>query len=139
MEFKTPNLKVKLIEQPDQAKEASLIKEYSYHLEFICSNRYRAGIICLLTNSLPTNHSMKVEDLAYKLGTSHKTVIYHLEILERYKLVTVRRYRNQNSRSVWGLYTKYPNWLEKVYRYILTHCFTLEELKSICNQNKSRR
>lgn len=130
-------MNLKLVDKPDYKKENLVIEKFSTKLDFICSNQYRAGIICLLTNSLPTNHSMKVEKLAYRLGIAHTTCIYHLELLKKYKLVTVREFRGKK-RSVWGLYTKYPNWVKKVYHYV-SELFTASELKRICSQNKSHR
>jgi len=72
--------------------------------QIICSNINRVCILHLLRNS--SNNEMQAERIAYMLGVSHRTVLYHLDMLQEYGLVEVRRFRKRGSklmRSVWGL------------------------------------
>ena len=70
----------------------------------VCSNLNRVCILHLLKGS--NNKEMQAEQMAYRLGLSHRTVLYHLDILHDYELVEVRKFRkrgNKLMRSVWGL------------------------------------
>ena len=110
---------LRLFEQPvDKETERGVIQTFLPETVEILKNPIRAGIINLLVNSPNTGHSMKVEQLAYKLGTYHRIIIYHLERLQKWKLITVKKnssYGNKTKRSIWGLDLKYPNWVSEVY------------------------
>ncbi|HDD46488.1 MAG TPA: ArsR family transcriptional regulator [Candidatus Aenigmarchaeota archaeon] len=70
----------------------------------ICSNPNRISILHLLAKS--PNYEMQTEKIASILGISHRTALYHLDLLHEYGIVEVRRYRKRGSRlmrSVWGL------------------------------------
>ena len=70
----------------------------------VCSNLNRVCILHLLKGS--ENQEMQAERMAYMIGLSHRTVLYHLDILHDYELVEVRKFRkrgNKLMRSVWGL------------------------------------
>jgi len=70
----------------------------------VCSNINRVKILYLLKNS-PRNE-LQVEKMAYILGLSHRTILYHLDFLADYDLVEVRKFRRRGKRfmrSVWGL------------------------------------
>ena len=73
----------------------------------VCSNLNRVCILHLLRKS--SKQEMQAEKMAYRLGLSHRTILYHLDVLHDYELVEVRRFRKRGSklmRSVWGLRNK---------------------------------
>ena len=77
----------------------------------ISSNQNRMNILYLLLNS--PNYELQTEKIANILGISHRTALYHLDLLQEYDIVEVRRYRkrgNKLMRSIWGLNMK--NWAE---------------------------
>ena len=74
---------------------------------FVCSNLNRVCILHLLKKT--PEQEMQAEKMSYRLGLSHRTVLYHLDILHDYGLVEVRKFRkkgNKLMRSVWGLKSK---------------------------------
>jgi predicted transcriptional regulator len=80
----------------------------------VCSNLNRVCILHLLRSS--PNQEMQAEEMAYKLGLSHRTILYHLDVLHDYELVEVRKFRKRGAkliRSVWGLRAQNGH-LEKV-------------------------
>lgn len=129
---------LRLFEQPvDKEIEREVIQTFLPETVEILKNPIRAGIVHMLVNSPNTGHSMKVEQLAYKLGTYHRIIIYHLERLQNWKLVTVKKsssYGNKTKRSIWGLDLKYPNWILEVYSTIKGSS-EYDSLESICNKN----
>ena len=85
----------------------------------VCSNLNRVCILHLL-NSSP-DKEMQAERMAYKLGLSHRTVLYHLDILHDYELVEVREFRKKGSkllRSVWGLNSANKENLRRIFSKI---------------------
>jgi len=133
---------LRLFEQPaDKDAEREIIQTFLPETVEILKNPIRAAIVHLMVNSPNTGHSMKVEQLAYKLGTYHRIIIYHLERLQKWKLVTVKKtssYGNKTKRSIWGLDLKYPNWILDVYSTI-KESFKPDFLERICNKNISIR
>jgi len=112
--------------------------EYSY----ICVNPVRSCILHLLIKSIDLNHSMQVEEIAYRLGRRHSVIIYHLEQLKNWELVDVvknSKHGNNNRRKIWGLNLKYPNLIFSVYGHILKYFYTMEELEELCNSNNNVR
>lgn len=70
----------------------------------VCANFNRLCILHLLRAC--RNNEMQAEKIASSLGISHRTVLYHLDILRDYELVEVREFRKKGAkllRSVWGL------------------------------------
>jgi DNA-binding transcriptional ArsR family regulator len=70
----------------------------------VCSNMNRVCILHLLRRS--PGQEMQAEGMAYRLGLSHRTILYHLDVLHDYELVEVRKFRKRGAkmmRSVWGL------------------------------------
>jgi DNA-binding transcriptional ArsR family regulator len=70
----------------------------------VCSNINRVCILHLLRKS--PKQEMQAEEMAYRLGLSHRTILYHLDVLHDYELVEVRGFRKRGSRlmrSIWGL------------------------------------
>ncbi len=70
----------------------------------VCSNLNRVCMLYLLRKS--PKQEMQAEEMAFRLGLSHRTILYHLDVLHDYNLVEVRKYRrrgNRMMRSVWGL------------------------------------
>lgn len=122
--------------------EERIINQLRPELNLICYNPIRACIIHLMIKAYPLNHSMRVEDLAKKLGKRHSVVIHHLEQLSRWNLVHVVKnsnYGNKQRRSIWGLNLKFPNLLYNVYGHILKFFYTQDELEKMSSINKSVR
>jgi len=97
----------------------------------VCSNINRLSILYLLKKS-PENE-MQAERIAANLGISHRTVLYHLDILQDYELVEVREFRKKGSkflRSIWGLNSGNMTSLNKIFSKIRGK-FDLNELESI--------
>ena len=115
--------------------------ELNLKSNIICQNENRLGILFLLKES-PRNE-MQAERIAHLLGISHRTVLYHLEILHEYELVEVREFKKKGEkmmRSVWGLSTKNKTKVRKVFTKICTKVDTkvLDGLKeSLAKENKS--
>ncbi len=100
----------------------------------VCSNLNRVSILHLLRNS--DNKEMQAERMAYRLGLSHRTVLYHLDILHDYELVEVRKFRKRGAkmmRSVWGLRDGNGH-LDKVFRRI-SRTFNPVELDRMISRN----
>jgi len=99
----------------------------------VCSNLNRVCILHLLKDS--PEKEMQAEKMAYRLGLSHRTVLYHLDILHDYELVEVRKFRkrgNKLMRSVWGL--RKGNHLSKVFSRI-SRQFDTCELDTLVSKN----
>jgi DNA-binding transcriptional ArsR family regulator len=117
---------------------------YSVRPEFnrITYNPIRASIIHLLVKSKDLNHTLSVEELAYKLGKRHSVIIHHLEKLFDWKIVDVIRaskYGSKQKRSIWGLNLKYPNLIQNIYSHMLKTFYTQSELDKMCSINKCAR
>lgn len=122
--------------------EEFLISALRPELNFICSNTTRACIIHLLVKSKDSNHTMRVEEIARRIGKRHSVVIYHLERLMGWKIVDVFKsvnYGNSTRRSLWGLNLAYPNLICEVYTRILKFFYTHEDLEKLCSMNKNVR
>ena len=108
----------------------------------ICYNSIRASIIHLLVKSKELNHSLSVEEIAYRLGKRHSVVIHHLEKLNQCKIVEIIRllkYGDKERRSIWGLNMKYPNLVQNIYSHMLKTFYTVNELDKMCCINKNIR
>jgi DNA-binding transcriptional ArsR family regulator len=93
-----------MLDDYSETMAAEKIVEKNIMNSILCSNTNRVGILHLLKKS--QNNEMQAEKIAYRLGISHRTVLYHLEILQECGLIEVRKYRKKGShliRSVWGL------------------------------------
>ncbi len=78
--------------------------EISLKSDVVASNMNRVAILHILRNC--PGREMQAEKLAQRIGVSHRTVLYHLDILEDYELVKVSGFRRKGQkmlRSVWGL------------------------------------
>ena len=103
----------------------------------VCSNLNRVCILHLLNTS--PEKEMQAERMAYKLGLSHRTVLYHLDILHDYELVEVRRFRkrgNKLMRSIWGL--RNGGHLDKVFSRI-EKSFELCDLDRLVTRNAAHQ
>ncbi len=103
----------------------------------VCSNINRAALVYLL-NKLPKKE-LQAEKLAEKLGLSHRTVLYHLNVLEGFGMVEVRKHRkfgNKLVRSVWGLSSE--NQSHGVLKRIEDE-FGITELEKLTSINSSGR
>ena len=118
---------------------------YNYSISFnimntiICSNTNRVAILHLLKNS-PKNE-MQAEKIAQSTGLTHRTVLYHLNILEQNELVEVRGYRKKGDkllRSVWGLDKKNTELVENLFSK-MNGDLNLEQLDTMINRNVARR
>jgi len=112
-------------------------------LNYICSNPIRACIIHLLVKNKDLNHTIRVEEIAHRLGKRHSVVIYHLERLTAWRIVkivkSVRYGELGEKRSIWGLNLDYPNIIREVYTRVLKVFFTQKELDRMCSINKNIR
>ncbi len=109
--------------------------ELNLTTSMVCSNFNRLCILYLLKKS-PKNE-MQAEKIASNLGISHRTVLYHLDILHDYDLVEVREFRKKGSkllRSVWGLNAENRENLNKIFVRIRRK-FNLEELERLITLN----
>ena len=78
--------------------------EFNVKSHVVCSNINRAGIVYILNRS--PNNEMQAERIASMLGISHRTALYHLDILHDLNIVEVRKFRRKGNilmRSIWGL------------------------------------
>jgi DNA-binding transcriptional ArsR family regulator len=78
--------------------------EISLKSDVVASNINRVAILHLLRTC--PRREMQAERIAKSIGVSHRTVLYHLDILEDYDLVRVSGFRRKGQkmlRSVWGL------------------------------------
>ena len=122
--------------------EESLIFNMRPEFNRICYNPVRAGIIHLLVNSRELNHSMSVEEIARKLGKRHSVIIYHLEKLKGWKLVSIvksYKYGNKEKRSIWGLDLRYVNLIQNLYSHMTKTLYTMKDLEEMCSINKNVR
>ncbi len=105
----------------------------------VCSNFNRMRILFLLKKS--PNNEMQAERIASALGISHRTALYHLDILQDYELVEVREFRRKGEkllRSVWGLNSENRENLNKIFARIKKK-FRIEELEEIITINAEHR
>ena len=133
---------LRLVQPANEDADLQVVARFLPEISSICSNKTRAGALHLLANSPETLHSMKVEELAFKLGVRPRILIYHLERLKNWKLIDVKKshkYGRGEKRSIWGLDLRYPNWILECYRTIRLHFFSERELGEITNRNKSFR
>lgn len=122
--------------------EESLIFNLRPEFNRICYNPVRASIIHLLINSRDLNHSMSVEDIAQKLGKRHSVIIYHLEKLKDWKLVSIvksYKYGKKEKRSIWGLNLSYTSLIQDVYSHMTKTLYTMKDLEEMCSINKNVR
>jgi len=122
--------------------EESIINAVRPEMNYIVSNPVRACILHLLVKAEDLNHAMQVEEIAFKLGKRHSVVIYHLEQLEKWRLVDVvknGRYGEKGRRNIWGLNLNFPNLVNGVYSRILKFFYTQSELEKMCNKNTNVR
>jgi DNA-binding transcriptional ArsR family regulator len=122
--------------------EESLIFNLRPEFNRICYNPVRASIIHLLVNSRDLNHSLSVEDIAKKLGKRHSVIIYHLEKLKEWKLVSIVRsykYGSKKKRSIWGLDLRYTNLIQDLYAHMTKTLYTMKDLEEMCSINRNVR
>lgn len=109
--------------------------ELNLTTSMVCSNFNRLCILYLLKKS-PGNE-MQAEKIASNLGISHRTVLYHLDILQDYELVEVREFRKKGPkllRSIWGLNAENRDNLKKIFGRIKRK-FNMEELEKMMTLN----
>lgn len=126
----------------EEKPEEKFIDMMRPEFNFICSNPVRASILHLLVRGADVNYTMRVEDIAHRIGKRHSVVIYHLEQLTEWKLVEVvknGKYGIKTRRSIWGLNLKYPRLIQEIYTRILKFFYTQNDLEIMCNINKNVR
>ncbi len=136
------SLYLRLHEPFNKDMDVYVTKKFLPETGIICSNKVRACILHLLVNSDDTLHSMQVESIASKTGTSQRVIIYHLEKLMEWGLVTVKKNKKHGSkerRVIWGLNLKHPGWVSECYNVIRNHFFDEDELKELTKRNKNSR
>jgi len=105
----------------------------------LCSNKNRVGILHLLRKS--PKQELQAEKIANKLGISHRTALYHLNILLDCNLVEIRKYRKKGPRllrSVWGINKRNRESVDMFFSKVVER-FDVDELDNIINKNTSRR
>ena len=105
----------------------------------LCSNKNRVGILHLL-KKMP-NNEMQAERIAQKLGLTHRTVLYHLNILEQNGLIEVRGYRKRGNkllRSVWGLNSGNETLIKNFFARV-DGSFEIKDLNELISRNVARR
>jgi len=110
--------------------------EINLTASMICSNMNRLCILYLLKKS--DNNCMQAEKIASTLGISHRTVLYHLDILKDYDLVEVREFRKKGAkllRSVWGLSEENGTSVEKVFGRICKK-FDIKEIENMLGEKR---
>lgn len=135
-------ISLRLIQKTNIKDEGLILSQYLPQIHEICSNKIRAGILHLLISCSETMHSMKVEDLCFRLGIRPTICIYHLEKLRECNLVEVKknqRYGRKTRRSIWGLNLSYPTWIQECYKMTRSYFFSQKELAKMINTNKSFR
>jgi len=137
-----PKAFLRVMQPVNSDADEQVLIQFLPEISSICSNKIRAGILHLLINSPETMHSTQVEELSFKLGVRQSVCIYHLEKLNEWKLVEVKKnqkYGDKNRRSIWGLDLRYPNWILECYKNIRSFFFTEKELIEITSRNKNLR
>src|SRR3989338_776815 len=105
----------------------------------LCSNKNRVGILHLLRKS--PKQELQAEKIANKFGISHRTALYHLNILLDCNLVEIRKYRKKGLRllrSVWGINKRNRENVDMFFSKVVER-FDADELDNIINKNKARR
>ena len=101
----------------------------------VTSNFNRLCILYLLKKS-PKNE-LQAEKIASSLGISHRTALYHLDILQDYELVEIREFRKKGQkllRSIWGLKSDNSENIRKIFRKIRRKCDT-EKIEKLLTLN----
>ena len=109
--------------------------ELNLTTSMVCSNFNRLCVLYLLKKS--PNHELQAERIASSLGISHRTALYHLDILHDYELVEIREFRKKGPkllRSVWGLNSGNRENLNKIFARIRRK-FDLGDLEKMITLN----
>ncbi|HJW97453.1 MAG TPA: helix-turn-helix domain-containing protein [archaeon] len=112
--------------------------EASLKSDIVASNINRVAILHLL-RSCPKKE-MQAEKMSQILGISHRTVLYHLDVLEDYELVKVSGFRKKGQkmlRSVWGLNLENGQ-AERLFRNI-ERKFPPEEIRKLIKSGRYAR
>ncbi len=131
-------------EQERDEIEKSELEELKYinrsHVNgFLFTNKNRAGIIYLLYKQ--QEKKMQTEKMAYHLGISHRTALYHLEILEQCGFVEVREFRRHGlvpTRSVWGLNLNNSEIIDEAFKKIRDN-YGEQDLDVLINKKQRNR
>ena len=126
----------------EEKVEDFIISTLRPELNYICANPIRACIIHMLVKNKDLNHTIQVEEIARRLGKRHSVIIYHLEQLNKWKIVEFVKsvkYGTSIKRSLWGLNLAYPNLVREIYSRILKIFYTHNELEKMCSVNKNVR
>jgi len=105
----------------------------------LCDNKNRIGIIYILNNA--PQDGIEVEKIANRLGITHRTASYHLNILSNHGLVEVKKFRNKNGKDLksgWGIRDSNKKNVDALLKKVNTN-FSRDELERITNANVKRR
>jgi len=124
-----------------KAEEEQLLYQQKFSNDilysFMCSNKNRVAILYLLGKE----KEMNAESISNKLGITHRTTLYHLNILAECELVEVRRFKKKGTkklRSVWGIKNGNKEVVENLFSKIEKN-FNKDELDGLININIARR
>ncbi len=129
-------------ESGDMAKSELEELEYinrSHMNGFLFTNENRAAIVYLLYHQ--DQKKMQTEKMAFHLGISHRTALYHLEILEQCGFVEVREFRRHGlvpMRSVWGLNLENDPIIEEAFKKIINN-YGREKLDILTTKKQRNR
>ncbi|RLG13850.1 MAG: hypothetical protein DRN71_04105 [Candidatus Nanohalarchaeota archaeon] len=133
---------------PDEQERGEMAKSELEELEyinrshvngFLFTNENRAAIVYLLYNQ--DEKKMQTENMAFHLGISHRTALYHLEILEQCGFVEVREFRRHGlvpMRSVWGLNMDNGTIIEDAFNKIIDN-YGREKLNVLVTKRRRNR
>lgn len=106
---------------------------------YLFTNDNRAAIIYLLHNQ--EKKEMQTEKIAFHIGISHRTALYHLEILEQCGFVEVRGFRRHGlmpTRSIWGLNLSNEGLISDALKKIMENCGQEKLNTLICKKQRYR-
>lgn len=110
--------------------------------DVVCCNFNRLCIFYLLNKY--RDQGMQVEKIASILGVSHRTALYHLDVLKDYELAEVYKYKKKGSRflrSVWGIKNENQEKIRKILQHIRNtiNICELEKTVNLQNYGNSKR
>lgn len=133
---------LRILQPVNEDADLQVLTQFLPEVRHICSNKTRAGILHLMINCPESIHSMQVEELSFKIGVRQSVCLHHLEKLNEWKLIEVKkcsRHGSKSRRSIWGLDLRYPSWILECYKNIRSYFFTEQELEEITSKNISFR
>ncbi len=132
------------IKQEDNEIDQAELEEMEFinrsHINgYLFTNDNRAALVYLLNHQ--EKKEMQTERIAFYLGISHRTALYHLEILEQCGFVEVRGFRRHGlvpTRSIWGLNLKNNELIEEALKKIMENYGSKKLNTLICKKQRYR-